>query len=454
MAVYFGRPSREMVEAPPGATVDRLAGWLIALKAVGVIPEEGRVIADIVGTLPILGRRPHTLVLLDATSREVRPGSHRLDRLQCALMIDREGMEAVLNRRVRDLLATYTDSEHGRIESVSQDGLRWHRLVDVRLPAWAVIEWGTVGRYFLVTIGEGAFEKMSATLRGEVTPLAEERWFARAHRHCNAAARGIELFVDIGRIRARLGEAVRARTEASLQAVHLEQADRILWTVGFDGRELRSEVAARENDGREYHVVLTGQEVAAREVVASIPSEADCFAAFRFPLAEVFRNGRQAYLESRSPGARQRLRQGWAKLEQEYAFDVESGLLDELGEHLIFHTYPPHPLGLPMLCTIWIQVENDRSAISDTIDRMMTAWQAQMNRSSEAADLASTRPSVILSPKIHHDADGIWYLQLGLLGPALAVRDGWIVISFSPQAVRQNLERLQAFSAQTSPSQE
>jgi hypothetical protein len=34
-------------------------------------------------------------------------------------------------------------------------------------------------------------------------------------------------------------------------------------------------------------------------------------------------------------------------------------------------------------------------------------------------------------------------MQLGVLGPSLAVTDGWIVISFSPYAVRQNVEYLQ-----------
>ena len=43
---------------------------------------------------------------------------------------------------------------------------------------------------------------------------------------------------------------------------------------------------------------------------------------------------------------------------------------------------------------------------------------------------------------IQHDDDGVWYLQYGIYGPALAVLDRWIVISFSPKAVRHNIARL------------
>src|SRR5262245_40934859 len=62
MAVYFGRPSPEMISAPPGGAVEQLSGWIITLKAMGVIPQSGRVLADIVGSLPLLSRRPHAFM--------------------------------------------------------------------------------------------------------------------------------------------------------------------------------------------------------------------------------------------------------------------------------------------------------------------------------------------------------------------------------------------------------
>ncbi len=44
--------------------------------------------------------------------------------------------------------------------------------------------------------------------------------------------------------------------------------------------------------------------------------------------------------------------------------------------------------------------------------------------------------------QIHRDFDNIWYIRYGLAGPALAVTDRWLIISYSPTALRQNLSRL------------
>jgi hypothetical protein len=43
---------------------------------------------------------------------------------------------------------------------------------------------------------------------------------------------------------------------------------------------------------------------------------------------------------------------------------------------------------------------------------------------------------------LRHDPDGVWYLHFGLEGPAIAVADRHLVISFSPAALRQNLAYL------------
>ena len=40
--------------------------------------------------------------------------------------------------------------------------------------------------------------------------------------------------------------------------------------------------------------------------------------------------------------------------------------------------------------------------------------------------------------------DDIWHLQYGLAGPALTITDRWLVLSFSPHAVRQNLALISA----------
>ena len=44
--------------------------------------------------------------------------------------------------------------------------------------------------------------------------------------------------------------------------------------------------------------------------------------------------------------------------------------------------------------------------------------------------------------QMKQDPDGIWFIHLGIQGPALMVTDRWLIISFSPQAVRLNASLL------------
>ncbi|HON68179.1 MAG TPA: hypothetical protein PLS23_16960, partial [Phycisphaerae bacterium] len=219
MAAYFGRPTPDMFNAPPGGTAEQLASWLITLKGMGVIPKDGRVAADVIGTLPILWRRPHVAVLLDITTQDLGQGSYRLDRMQAALVIAHQGIELAVERRIRDLLATYTDEENGTITPQTDGGIKRHRLVDRRLPDWAVTEWGQVGDVFLITFGEGAFERMVAVMQGREPSLADDAWFRLAHAQARGSSCGIEVYADLVRIRRRLEEDAKDVPAAVLRAL-------------------------------------------------------------------------------------------------------------------------------------------------------------------------------------------------------------------------------------------
>lgn len=437
MAAYMVRPSPDMRTAKPGGTVDQIATWLITLKAMGVIPREARVWADLVGTMPMLARRPHAVVLLDITSKQIHPDVYRLNDMQAALLVDGEGMSVEIERRVRDLLATYTDAQTGSIRALDSGGIRYHELRDERLPAWAVTAWGEVGSQFLVAFGDGAFERMLQTLNGREPALADDSWFRRAHERCRGATSGIEIYVHPNRLRKRLAEVIEHRPLQVLRQVGLHETERLLWTIGFEGRALRSEIMTREISGPEHFAVLTGPNVAAPEVSALIPAEASSYAAFRLPLPDVVRQLRHAYMNSQSRSGQLARREAWARIEQKHGFNTELGLIDQLAEHVVFHTYPPHPLGLPLLCTIWIQHKGDRVTVEHTLNGMMTAWRAQRDKRSEDG------PTIGLRPRVDRTEDGLWHLELGLAAPALAVTDEWIVISYSPEAVRANVAYLE-----------
>jgi hypothetical protein len=346
-------------------------------------------------------------------------------------------------------LTTYTDAQNGRIEPVQAGGVKYYRLIESRLPAWAVTEWGTVGRFLVITFGQGTFETVLATIRDRAPSLGADPWYAKAHARCSANRNGLEVYLAVAGIEKRLAAVVNETVRTTLNAVGLDKADRLLLAIGFDGRALHSEILGRDRDGLDHHMILTGQEIISPRVRALIPEKAGSFVAFRFPLGQAVRNVRQAYLAGQSPDRRNRFHNAWVMIQKEFDFDAETGLLDQLGNHLVFHTFPPHPLGIPLMGTLWIETTGDRAAIERTVNGMMSALQHYVEHPPSGEE-AGFR----LVPQVRRDPSGIWYLQLGLLGPAMAVTDGWIVISFSPEAVRENLAHLQnRAGAATRPAQ-
>lgn len=492
MGAYFAHPSAE-TEAAGTNTAQMLTTWIITLKAMGLIPQQGRVLADVIGSFPLLTRCPHAVVLLDVSAQQPARGIYKLNTLQAVLLLDNRGHEAEVDRRLRDLLATYTDASQGRIETIgaekgtvpispgsqSSEGSQrnesmpsagrngdspqarngdsprgrdgdsplgvHYRLTDQRLPEWAVVEWGQVGDFLLVGFGQGAFEKVAATVRapGGNGTLAADPWFRRAHVRCHGPDSGLEVYGDLARLRRRLGEVVPDRTPRVFAALQISTAERLLWTVGFDDRALRSEVMVRSSEQPEQYAMLTGREVTDAAVTAAIPAEARRYAAFHFPLAAAVRQIRDAYLKARSPRKRERFQQAWAQLETRFGFRTEPDVLEKLGEYVVLTNWPTHPLRIPLLGTIWVQYRGDRAEMSRAVDRLMQACQEALNPTPASQPAGTTRSWMdALKPQLSRDETGLWYLKLGVAGPALGVADGWIVISHSRQAVQANLAHL------------
>ncbi len=462
MVAYFGRPSPEMLTTGVGGTADQLASWLITLKGMGLIPHDGRIAADVIGTVPILWRRPHTAMLLDISSKEIKPGVFRLEQLQAAMVIESRGIETAVDRRIRDLLATYTDADHGTITPRQVHGVTCNRLVDDRLPAWAAAEWGQVAEQFVLSFGAGAFERVVDVLQGRKLSLGDNQWFKSAHARAKGSHSGLELYADLARLRRRLEAKIQDRPAAVLKALNLQEAEQIVWTTGHDERAIRSLVVAQARSGEDVFIRLAGRENASPEVAALIPEEASSYFVLRTPLGPLVRTLRQGYMESQSEGQQRAVHGLWERVQRQYGFDSETEVLDQLGDHFIVHTWPPHPLKLPLLWTVWIQVSGDWRATAHAVDGMMTAWQDALNEddalpselatgSSSNTRPAPRKPVFRLAPQVKRGADGVWTCQLGLANPSLAVTKGWIVLAWSPEAVRANLQHLQAGTTSTAP---
>ncbi len=143
-AVIWGDP--RALPAGPGAATQQggrlgLEPLLALASQLQMIPPEARVVADVIASLPLLAKYPYAFALLDVTSMPIEGGAYRLEQLQAAMVFETGGDDAAIVSRVRQLLTAHTNSVISRLDRV-QIGEHWrYKLIDSRLPAWAVIEW-------------------------------------------------------------------------------------------------------------------------------------------------------------------------------------------------------------------------------------------------------------------------------------------------------------------------
>ena len=87
--------------------------------------------------------------------------------------------------------------------------------------------------------------------------------------------------------------------------------------------------------------------------------------------------------------------------------------------------------------TLWLPIQREPETLHAGVDRLFKAWQHQLANDGML--------------RLRKDADGVWYLFFGINGPALGMTDRWLVISFSPPAVRQSMVFLRNLAAETLP---
>ena len=439
LVVVLGRPIAGATPASaPTSMRSRpsvLQQLLVVASQLKVLPSEARLAGDILGCHPLLEEYPYAFALLDVSARRLPTGGYRLDRMQAALVFDTGGDDRAIAQRIRQLLAAYTNSELGRLEKSVSGGVVRYRLRESRLPEWAVIEWGARGRLFVVSIGEGAFDRILAVPNAPDTALAKDPWYARAHSHSRGDRAFFEWTIPVAELRRRLTEVIHGRVEQTLASLGAEKVERLFGAVRYDGRAVVMQGVIRA-DGADSDFVLSEAVTADDLASAAVPAEATRYAMLRIPLAELIRRSRDACLASQSPVNQEQARAIWSRMEAEERFDTEADFLAHLGTRLIVHDYPLHPLRLPLLWTFLIETDGVGDGPRRAIDGMMRFARAAL------ADKIARDPGTTLAPQILCTSDGLWYLRLGLAGPAVGVCGRWIVISFSPEAVRQTMARL------------
>jgi hypothetical protein len=423
-----------------------IARVIAFLNASGLIPDEGQVFADIAASLPLLGRFEHALTLLDVSSRIVRredsdggddPGgkSLRLNDLQSAAIFRTNGRERLVLDQLNRVVSRYTNAGVATLENREIHGYSYQVLADNRLPDWAVWGWGRFDDFFVIAFGKGAFEKIAATYVGEAARLSEDEWFTAASARTEADSALAHWFIALARLERRLGSVAHGRHSRVVKALEADNMTHDLWAIGQQGRALRLYRTYRRG-GVDTTRRYSEPGAALPRHLRVVPAEARRFGIFNVPTSWLVDNLPRAWVAARSESHVATWQRLWELLEQETGVDISACLINNLGGTVIIFDYPRHPLDIPFALTIAIEVK-DPKPVRLATDTLLSTWSRYLDENAER------KGTTLVRVKVKQAQDGVWYLQAGILGPALKVTDRYVVLSWSPMSLREALEQME-----------
>ena len=415
------------------------------------VDRECRAWIDVLISLPAILRHPHSGVLMKISARQRPDGGHQLAGLHAALIIHTRGDNLGIERRIQHLLNSYTNQDESILRSRSSDGRVLFTLQDRRLPPWAIITWGELGDYYVIAIGDGAYERIAGAAVPTHQSLAADAWFKRAASRVSGAS--VACYVQLDRLRREVDASLVEKIVRVQTALGLAGAQRGLWTVERHGRPIEVYSVVRRS-GRDEFRTVAGPDLWDRFSMRSesvIPFSASGYAVINCNPRTVLRGVREAYFAAKSPHAVQHSRDFWQDIEDATGVSIEGDIFSQLAGPLVIHNYPRHALRLPFAWTVMVPIKGDAAVLRSRIDRLLLAARQEMSnaKSRKSSNERDRRAPIVHSPfpkygplRLHHDPDGVWYIQYGLNGPALTVTDRWILISYSPHAIRANTASL------------
>lgn len=406
------------------------------LRTAGVLKTDSSLVGAIIDALTsaaAIRSHPYAIVVTEAAAKRIGTDSARLSDLQGALIVRTGGDHRAIKNQIQALLTARTDPTHSTIDRSDIFGKTVYVLSDNRLPGWAEIRWAGFGDYYVIGLGARGFEAAVLSIFGEMDSVSGDDWFLQTHQRIRSPNDQIIISVQVDRIREQLSEQLGRRLDKTLGGLDLVDVERGLWVVGRDGRAVTISVAAkRDGQSRTQSMDIARSLLPDDPLAPLIPDEATSYAVIEQSPARLIPQVRDAWLASGSPGSQRELRSHWAQFARDADVNVERDLLAHLGDQLIIHNYPPHPLHIPFMVTLVAPISGSQDAVRRFVDKVLeqcSVW------------LAAGGGAGPLSPKLERSDDGVWYFQMGVFGPAVTVHDQLLMVSYSPVALRQVIKR-------------
>jgi hypothetical protein len=455
---WYGRPMPDTTPATQAPSTLQTLVEVGARLAAGPLEGGPQLNLRMAEMLGLMLHYPHAVALLDARAKPTTsdPTGRKVDRLRFALVVQvgDQVAEGDSLRRAEPFLriiqkAVNEQTNSGAATLVSEKIGRWtyQELRDQRLPDWAAIAWGTLDGYFVLTVGPNVWRTIATVAAGDEPSLAGEPWYAvaRAKRRKTALA---EIFVAAHEIQQRLDPFVDGRASEFFRAWDAGDLTQAHWALGFEQHAMfcvahfrRQTPGGREEDTTVRRIYA---DAGNRDphLLAAVPPDAR-YAIFDVQAGPLLVHLARALLTLQGAKSRANIERLWDEAQAQHGFDVEHGLLAHLGSRILLHNDPPHPLHLPLALTVLLEIRDQPATVRQTVEAMCAAWQAMLD---DVAAKGGAPPPFTL----HRDDDGIWYMRfgvgegdwLGLAGPAWIVTDRYIILSWSPMALREYLDKV------------
>lgn len=370
---------------------------------------------------------PHAVALLDVAADPRDGGGHRLSRLSAAVILRVGDDPAPVEQRIRHVLATHTNTDETKLDTGKGAFGERFTLRDARLPSWAVLSWGRMGKTYVVAIGEGALDRVERALVDVNASILAHSWFASAYLRANGSQAVFSCYLGAEDLKKRGDAGLAGKIDDVQRALGLGGASRALWNSWRNGRSLEVRAIVQRGD-RDELIEVAGERVTQGLGVPLIPEGASRYAAFDASAGDILVKIREAFLASGSPDSQASSKEYWAAIEDQCGVSFRKDVFAALGKPFVIHDYPRHPLQLPLMRTVVVKLAGDAAKLRLSIDRLLTT-----------IDEAYLKDQWY---RLHRSDDGTWSLNLGLISPALKVTDDWLVFSYSPAAVQMNLESL------------
>jgi len=383
--------------------------------------------ADAASALFAVARFPHAGVLFDVEVVERTDGGHRLSKFDAALILKTGGDFAAVDGRIQKLLNAHTHTGHTSLRTQMMDGRLVNVLRDHRLPEWAEVSWARVDDHYVIAVGARALHRALVVLTDRSRSLAARQPWAELLASAGGHEASWTLAVDFLRLRDSAGAAWKEKVLGTLEALTLDRVDRAVWTVAYHGRSCTASVAMHRDGGNVFQPIAT-QDCGGVSADRLVPKEAANFALIHVDLQMLVRSLARAYLRTQSSAGRDTTRAFIRKLESESGVSFERDIVDRLGSCLVVHDFPRNALHLPFLWSVQLEIQAGDVDLRSAIDKVLSVIQKRIEP-----------PSFV---RLYREQDGIWFLSLGIAGPALTVTKEGLLVSFSPYALRQFLSAL------------